>query len=68
MKKIIKELTEYKRIFKPNKYLSNTDKKMDFADLSNLIGWLLQWQKSIKHNKLPQRDYFFKDYYLLSNK
>jgi hypothetical protein len=46
---ILEELTDYDKTFRAKKHLTKADGTMEFSDLSNLIGWLLQWQKMIVH-------------------
>lgn len=57
---IIKELIDYKRDFRPKKHLIQADEAIEFTDLSNLIGWLLHWQKDIKNQRIDNEFFFNK--------
>ncbi|WP_299883596.1 hypothetical protein [uncultured Lacinutrix sp.] len=66
MKEIIKEIVEYKKTIKPIKDLIEVEKNIGYEELSNLIGWLLHWQKAIHNPNIswPDEDYKNEEYIL----
>lgn len=66
MKDIIKEIVQYKKTMQPIKDLIEIEKKIGYENLSNLIGWLLHWQKAIHNPNVswPDDDYKNEEYIL----
>jgi hypothetical protein len=62
---LLNEMIQYGKKPFEKKVTNYAYTKMEFSDLSNLIGWLLHWQKEVKLNKTDDDDFFFKTHILL---